>query len=201
VKFHLKTMDALLQANFQTLERRCLAYKDSNVRPLNRPRDISSAQDKEASIALSRGRVTTLLPTVHSIDLAFLIAWERYLNTYRDPLSCLFLLSGLAPEDLSMRFLTMLSGLNPSADFIGNIAREDWMRLTSAVGMLVETPIYINSLTSFYFDDVMQCVSSIRQQGWIGLVVLINANSSHSGMESLAQALRVPVIAINGIEL
>ena len=76
-------------------------------------------------------------------------------------------------EQLAMRMLSSLGRINQNNVRTGNLTDEDWPRLTSAVGLMAESNMYIDDNGFVTPMDVRSRLRRIkRQHGQLGLVVI-----------------------------
>lgn len=117
-------------------------------------------------------------------------------------------------EQLAMRLMSSLGRINAHRLRTGKLEDEDWPRLTSAVGMLAEAPIFIDDTPSLTPLELRaRSRRLMREQDGLGLVIvdylqLMQASESTENrateisgitraLKSLAKELHVPLIAMS----
>ena len=119
-------------------------------------------------------------------------------------------------EQLAMRMMSSLGRIDQSRLRTGRLEDEDWPRLTSAVGMLAETPLFIDDTPAMSPTELRSRARRLkREQGDLGLIVidylqLMQLGSSGGrenraaeiseisrSLKSLAKELSVPIIALS----
>lgn len=116
-------------------------------------------------------------------------------------------------EQLAMRMLSSLGRINAHKVRTGRLEDEDWPRLTSAMGMLSETPIFIDDTPALTPMELRARARRLKREHDIGLIVIdylqlmqgseINENratevsSITRSLKSLAKELNVPLIAMS----
>ena len=117
-------------------------------------------------------------------------------------------------EQLSLRLLSSMGRINQQRLRTGRLEDEDWPRLTSAVSMFTEVPLFIDDSPALTPTDLRARARRLmREQGGLGLVVvdylqLMQVSGSTEnrateiseisrGLKALAKELKVPVIALS----
>lgn len=117
---------------------------------------------------------------------------------------------------LSMRMMASLGRFNAHTVRTGKIVDDDWPRLTAAMSLLSEAPIFIDGTPTLNATELKSRAIQIKQEHGLGLVIvdylqLMQSNdgaSSSKGratafskiiraMKALAKELNVPVIVIS----
>jgi len=79
----------------------------------------------------------------------------------------------MSSESLVMRMLSSLGRINQNKIRTGKLSEDDWPRLTSAVSMLADAPIYIDETPALSPAEMRSKIRRIiRQEGEIGLIVV-----------------------------
>lgn len=115
-------------------------------------------------------------------------------------------------EQLAMRMLASLGRINAHKVRTGRLEDEDWPRLTSAMGMLTDAPIFIDDTPALTPMELRSRARRLKREHDIGLVVIDylqlmqgveseNRATEVSGitrsLKSLAKELNVPLIAMS----
>lgn len=117
-------------------------------------------------------------------------------------------------EQLAMRMLSSLGRIDQHRLRTGRLDDDDWPRLTSAVGILAEAPLYIDDTPGLTPTDLRARARRLmREHHQLGLIVIdylqlmqVPGNKENRATEiseisrslkSLAKELRVPVIALS----
>ncbi|MHB1951552.1 MAG: replicative DNA helicase [Acidiferrobacteraceae bacterium] len=115
-------------------------------------------------------------------------------------------------EQLAMRMLASLGRINAHKVRTGRLEDEDWPRLTSAMGMLTDAPIFIDDTPALTPIELRSRARRLKREHGIGLVVIDylqlmqgaeseNRATEVSGitrsLKSLAKELDVPLIAMS----
>ncbi len=116
-------------------------------------------------------------------------------------------------EQLAMRLMSSLGRINAQRLRTGKLHDEDWPRLTSAVGMLAEAPIYIDDTPALTPLELRARSRRLMREHGLGLVIvdylqLMQSSESTENrateisaitraLKSLAKELHVPVIALS----
>jgi replicative DNA helicase len=121
----------------------------------------------------------------------------------------------MAATQLAMRLLGSVGRLDQHRMRTGRLEKDDWQRLTHALGRLSEAPIYIDETPALNPLDLRARTRRLhRQYGGLGLVVvdylqLMSASGGSSenrateiseisrSLKALAKELRVPVMALS----
>jgi len=116
-------------------------------------------------------------------------------------------------EQLAMRMLSSLGRIDQHKIRTGKLEDEDWPRLTSAVGILAEAPLFIDDTPALSPNDLRARARRLSREHGLGLVVIdylqlmqvygtkenrTNEISEISrSLKALAKELEVPVIALS----
>ncbi|MHB1528821.1 MAG: replicative DNA helicase [Acidiferrobacteraceae bacterium] len=115
-------------------------------------------------------------------------------------------------EQLAMRMLASLGRINAHKVRTGKLEDEDWPRLTSAMGMLADAPIFIDDTPALTPMELRARARRLKREHNIGLIVIDylqlmqgveseNRATEVSGitrsLKSLAKELNVPLIAMS----
>jgi len=118
-------------------------------------------------------------------------------------------------EQLAMRMLSSMGRINQQRLRTGRLEEEDWPRLTSAVSMFTEVPLFIDDSPALSPTEIRARARRLmREHGELGLIVidylqLMQAGSRAGenrateiseisrGLKALAKELSVPVIALS----
>lgn len=116
-------------------------------------------------------------------------------------------------EQLAMRMMASLGRINAHKVRTGKLDDEDWPRLTSAVSMLSETPIFIDDTPGLTPMELRARARRLNREHGLGLIVIdylqlmqTGENSENRATEisnitrslkNLAKELSVPVIALS----
>jgi len=118
-------------------------------------------------------------------------------------------------EQLAMRMLSSMGRINQQRLRTGRLEEEDWPRLTSAVSMFTEVPLFIDDSPALSPTEIRARARRLmREHGQLGLIVidylqLMQAGSRAGenrateiseisrGLKALAKELSVPVIALS----
>jgi replicative DNA helicase len=117
-------------------------------------------------------------------------------------------------ESLTMRMLSSLSRVDLSKVLTGKLSDEDWPRISSSVGILAETSLYIDDTAALTPSDLRSRARRIaREHNGLGLIVVdylqlmrVPGNKENRtneiseisrSLKILAKELNVPVIALS----
>lgn len=116
-------------------------------------------------------------------------------------------------EQLAMRMMASLGRINAHKVRTGKLDDDDWPRLTSAIGMLADAPIFIDDTPALTPLEVRARARRIKREHGLSLIVLDylqlmqSSDSSENrateistitrGLKSLAKELNVPLIALS----
>ncbi len=117
-------------------------------------------------------------------------------------------------ESLAMRMLSSLGRIDQHKIRSGQLDDDDWPRLTSAIGLLQEKPLFIDDTPALSPNELRtRCRRLVREHGPLGLIVIdylqlmqvpgINENRTAEiseisrALKAVAKELNVPVIALS----
>ncbi len=116
-------------------------------------------------------------------------------------------------EQLALRMMSSLGRIDQKDLRTGKLSDEDWPRLTSAVVMLSEAPVYIDDTPALSPTEVRARARRLKRKEGLGLVIVdylqlmqVPGNSENRateiseisrGLKALAKELSVPVIALS----
>lgn len=117
-------------------------------------------------------------------------------------------------EQLVMRMLSSLGRIDQHRIRTGKLNDDDWPRLTSAVGLLAETPLFIDDTPGLSPNELRaRCRRLAREHGELGLVMIdylqlmqitgfkenrtAEISEISRSLKGLAKELNVPVIALS----
>ena len=116
-------------------------------------------------------------------------------------------------EQLAMRMVASLGRIDMQKIRTGKLSEEDWPRVTSAVSMLTEVPIYIDDGSALSPTEIRARARRIKREHGLGLIVIdyiqlmqVHGSSENRATEmseisrslkGLAKELGVPVVALS----
>ncbi|MDH5184427.1 MAG: replicative DNA helicase [Gammaproteobacteria bacterium] len=117
-------------------------------------------------------------------------------------------------ESLAMRMISSLGRVNQQAVRSGKLEDDDWNRITSAVGILNDSQIFIDDTAALNPMEVRARARRIKREHGLGLIVIDYLQLMQSakgngenrateiseisrGLKALAKELEVPVIALS----
>jgi replicative DNA helicase len=116
-------------------------------------------------------------------------------------------------EQLAMRMLSSLGRIDQHKIRTGKLEDEDWPRLTSAVGILAEAPLFIDDTAALSPNDLRARSRRLAREHGLGLIVIdylqlmqVHGTSENRtneiseisrSLKALAKELEVPVIALS----
>lgn len=116
-------------------------------------------------------------------------------------------------EQLAMRLISNLGRVNQSKIRTGRFADEDWPRISSAVSILSEAPIYIDDSPSLTPTELRARARRLKREHGLGLIIVdylqlmqvpgtkenraTEISEISRGLKGLAKELHVPVIALS----
>lgn len=117
-------------------------------------------------------------------------------------------------EQLVMRMISSLGRINLKELRSGNLTDDDWPRITSALGILNEAPIFIDDTAGLTPTELRAKARRLKRDHGLGMIVIDYLQLMDSGMggnenratelslisrslKSLAKELEVPVIALS----
>jgi len=119
----------------------------------------------------------------------------------------------MSGEQLAMRMISSLGRVDQSKVRTGDISEEDWPRITSAISLMSEAPIFIDDTPALTPTELRARCRRIKREHGLGLVVVdylqlmrvggMSENRTNEiseisrGLKALAKELDVPVIALS----
>lgn len=119
----------------------------------------------------------------------------------------------MSGDQLAMRMISSLGRVDQSRVRTGDISEEDWPRITSAVSLMSEAPIFIDDTPALTPTELRARCRRIKREHGLGLVVVdylqlmrvsgMSENRTNEiseisrGLKALAKELDVPVIALS----
>ena len=117
-------------------------------------------------------------------------------------------------EQLAMRMLSSMGGINSNKIRTGRLNDEDWPRLTTAVGQLDKAPVFVDDSAGLNTLDVQSRARKLKRENQqLGLIIidylqLMNSPDSNENrateisgitraLKILAKDLNVPVVALS----
>jgi replicative DNA helicase len=116
-------------------------------------------------------------------------------------------------EQLAMRMLSSLGRIDQHKIRTGKLEDEDWPRLTSAVGILAEAPLFIDDTPALSPNDLRARSRRLSREHGLGLIVIdylqlmqVHGTSENRtneiseisrSLKALAKELEVPVVALS----
>ncbi len=119
----------------------------------------------------------------------------------------------MAGEQLAMRMISSLGRINQQNLRTGRLEDSDWPRITSAIAMLSEAPLFVDDTPALSPTDVRARARRIKREHGLGLIVVdylqlmgVPQNNENRATEiseisrslkALAKELNVPVVALS----
>ncbi len=117
-------------------------------------------------------------------------------------------------EQLAMRMMSSLGRIDQHKVRTGKLQEDEWPRLTSAVSILAEAPLFIDDTPAMSPTEVRARARRLtREQGGLGLIVIdylqlmqapgqgenrvMEISAISRGLKALAKELKVPVVALS----
>jgi len=117
-------------------------------------------------------------------------------------------------EQLAMRMMSSLGRIDQHKVRTGRLEEDEWPRLTSAVSILAEAPLFIDDTPAMSPTEIRARARRLtREQGGLGLIVIdylqlmqapgqgenrvMEISAISRGLKALAKELAVPVIALS----
>jgi replicative DNA helicase len=118
-------------------------------------------------------------------------------------------------EQLAMRMIASLGKINQQKLRSGNLEDSDWHRLTSAVAILNESPIFIDDTAALTATEMRARARRLKREHGLGMIVLdylqlmqgsadarrenraTEISEISRGLKAMAKELNVPVIALS----
>ncbi len=116
-------------------------------------------------------------------------------------------------EQLAMRLMSSLGRIDQHKVRTGKLSDDDWPRLTSAVGLLAEAPVFIDDTPALTPTELRARARRLKREHDLGLIVIdylqlmqvtgggenrtTEISEISRGLKALAKELNVPVIALS----
>ena len=116
-------------------------------------------------------------------------------------------------EQLAMRMMSSLGRIDQHRVRTGKLEDDDWPRLTSAVGILAEAPLYIDDTPGLSPTELQARARRLKREHGLGMIVIdylqlmqvpghkenraTEISEISRGLKNLAKELSVPVIALS----
>ncbi len=116
-------------------------------------------------------------------------------------------------EQLAMRMMSSLGRIDQHKLRTGKLNDDDWPRLTSAVGLLAETPLFIDDTPALTPTDLRARARRVKREHGLGLIVIdylqlmqvlgskenraTEISEISRSLKALAKELSVPVVALS----
>jgi len=150
-------------------------------------------------------------PSMGKTALAMNIAEQTAIKT-RKPVAVFSM--EMSGEQLAMRMMSSLGRIDQSKVRTGKLDDDDWARLTSAMGILADAPLFIDDTPALSPTELRARARRMAREHGLGLVVIdylqLMQSSSGSGenrateiseisrgLKALAKELHVPVVALS----
>ena len=149
-------------------------------------------------------------PAMGKTSLALNISQNVSLRT-KQPVAIFSL--EMAKEQLVQRMLCAEARIDQSRFRTGQLADEEWVRLTQAMGLLAEAPIYIDDTPSITVSEIRAKARRLKGEHGLGLLVVDYLQLIHTArrsenrtqeiseisrsLKALARELEVPVMALS----
>ena len=129
----------------------------------------------------------------------------------RSPVPCAFFSLEMSKEQLHMRMITSQSRVNAQSLRTGQVPKEHWGRVVSAVGEINEWPVYINDMV-YTCGGIRRAARNLKRKHDIKLIVVdylqlikVAGNRRHDleigeisgNLKQLAKELNIPVIVLS----
>ena len=119
----------------------------------------------------------------------------------------------MSADQLAMRMMSSLGRINQQKVRTGKLEDEDWPRLTSAVAMLSEAPIFVDDTPALTPTDLRARARRLKREHGLGLIVVdylqlmrvpglsenrtLEISEISRSLKALAKELDVPVVALS----
>lgn len=116
-------------------------------------------------------------------------------------------------EQLALRMISSLGRINAQKVRTGKLGDDDWPRMTSAIGMLADAPLFIDDTPALTPIELRARARRLKREHGLGMIVIdylqlmasteMNENRATEisgitrALKSLAKELNVPVIALS----
>ena len=131
----------------------------------------------------------------------------------RDKVSVAVFSMEMPGEQLAMRLMSSLGRIDQHKVRTGKLGDDDWPRLTSAVGLLAEAPVFIDDTPALNPTELRARARRLKREHDLGLIVIdylqlmqvpgsgenrtTEISEISRGLKALAKELNVPVIALS----
>ena len=150
-------------------------------------------------------------PSMGKTTLAMNLAEQTAIKT-RKPVAVFSM--EMSGEQLAMRMMSSLGRIDQSKVRTGKLDDDDWARLTSAMGILADAPLFIDDTPALSPTELRARARRMAREHGLGLIVIdylqLMQSSSRSGenrateiseisrgLKALAKELNVPVVALS----
>ncbi|HED15633.1 MAG TPA: replicative DNA helicase [Gammaproteobacteria bacterium] len=150
-------------------------------------------------------------PSMGKTTLAMNMAEQTAIKT-RKPVAVFSM--EMSGEQLAMRMMSSLGRIDQSKVRTGKLDDDDWARLTSAMGILADAPLFIDDTPALSPTELRARARRMAREHGLGLIVIdylqLMQSSSGSGenrateiseisrgLKALAKELNVPVVALS----
>ncbi len=169
----------------------------------------SGLQDSDLIIIAGR---PSMGKTILGVNIAEQVALQNLKQDVKKPV---LMFSLEMPGDaIAMRMLSSLGRINHHKLRTGNLADEDWSRITSNLTLLSETQMFVDDSPSLTPTEIRSRARRIaREHGQLGLIIVdylqlmrapgfrenrvLEISEISRSLKSLAKELKVPVIALS----
>ncbi len=175
------------------------------------PTGFTDFDDKTAGLQPGDLIIVAGRPSMGKTTFAMNIA-ETAAIKHRKPVAVFSM--EMAGEQLAMRMMSSLGRINQHKVRTGKLDDDDWPRLTSAVSILAEAPMYIDDTPALTPTELRARARRLkREHGDLGMVVIdylqlmqvpgtrenraTEISEISRSLKALAKELRVPVIALS----
>jgi replicative DNA helicase len=186
-----------------------LFHKDSPVTGLST--GFADLDDKTSGLQKSDLIIIAGRPSMGKTSFAMNLAENAAIHT-KAPVAVFSM--EMPGEQLAMRLMSSLGHIDQHKVRTGKLDDEDWPRLTSAISMLADTPLFIDDTPALSPTDLRARARRLaREQDGLGLIVIdylqlmqVPGNKENRATEvaeisrslkALAKELNVPVIALS----
>ena len=206
-RLEYRGVNQLVTSAIDTIER--LFQLDNPITGV--PTDFKDFDEQTAGLQSSDLIIVAGRPSMGKTTFAMNIA-ENAAIKHKVPVAVFSM--EMSGEQLVMRMLSSLGHIDQHKIRTGKLADEDWPRLTSAVGILSEAPIYIDDTPALTPGDIRARARRIKREHGLGLIVIDYLQLMHSpvgmrenratelsdisrNLKALAKELNVPVVALS----
>ncbi|HEX2586398.1 MAG TPA: replicative DNA helicase [Steroidobacteraceae bacterium] len=151
-------------------------------------------------------------PSMGKTSFALNIGENAAMN-HRKPVPVAVFSMEMSREQLGIRLVSSLGGIDQGKLRTGNLDDEDWSRVTSAINMMKGAPIYIDDTGALTPTEVRARARRLKREHGLGLIIVdylqlmqVPGNKENRATEiseisrslkALAKELAVPVIALS----